>query len=37
MSSHTYQEPRKDLRGATFAIENQYARIMTSSSSGPER
>jgi hypothetical protein len=32
---YTYPGNRKDLRGATFAIENQNAKIMISSSSGP--
>jgi len=32
---YTYQVNRKDPRGATFAIQNQNAKIMISSSSGP--
>ena len=35
--NYTYQGPRKDLRGATFAIENQHAKIMLSNSSSPGR
>ena len=35
--NYTYQGPRKDLRGATFAIENQHAKIMLSSNSSPGR
>jgi hypothetical protein len=35
--NYTYQGSREDLRGATFAIENQHATIMISSSSGPAR
>ena len=35
--NYTYQGPREDLRGTTFAIENQHATIVISSSSHPAR
>lgn len=35
--NYTCQGPREDLRGTTFAIENQHATIVISSSSGSGR
>ena len=32
--NYTYQGPREDLRGTTFAIENKLAKIVISCSSG---
>lgn len=35
--NYTYQGPREDLRGTTFAIENRHPTIVISSSSGSGR